>query len=129
MDGQGMLFSDRVELGAGGERSAPYQHASTSSQAGARFIDQQGKRGTVAGHIVQALWEAGPAGMTVEELAAEVTRRRGKQTKETTITGRVAGDRPELFNSVRKREQGRASASGIPVDVYVHRAHYIGGVW
>lgn len=106
-------------------RSAPCQPGSVSSEAGARAA--AAVRPTVARCIVQALEAAGPAGMTIEQLAAAVSRLRGRHTKEAAINGRICGDRPELGHAVTKTGRTRPNRSGVAAAVYMLR-RFVGGM-
>lgn len=101
----------------------PRQPGSESSAAGARYMCGW-RRNTVAGMILNILRERGPVsadgsrgGATIDELADEVSHRRGVPTMPGTICGRIAGAN-ELAGLVRKSGRRRPGRAGVENDVY-----------
>jgi len=124
MDAPRTPFDPPPSLDIAKHRSVPHQPASDSSRDGARWLTRDKARlSSVQQCIVAALDAAGPSGLTIEQLAEEVTRRRGFKTKETTICGRIAGDPPELDEWLVKSGRREPSAANVYVDVYVHRRY------
>jgi len=113
-------------------RPAPCRMESPGSRAGAAFVERHGRRRTVAAWIIWLLARAGPVthagqrgGCTIEELAELVSRYRAKPTSVATICGRIAGERAELAEWVRKSGYLRRGRAGTSVDVYVHRDYFL----
>lgn len=109
-------------------RRAPRQADSETSCAAADRVERTGTRVTVWTLIVAALLDAGPDGLTIAELAGQVTQRRGRWTSEATICGRVAGRDSELDALVCRSGRQRVNASGARADVWIHRVYAASGV-
>jgi len=78
---------------------APH-NGSDTSRAGARKISSE--RINLETYVKVALWNAGRSGLTLCELTEAVTKRRGKTTKETSLTGRL-----DTLSGYRKDESGK----------------------
>ena len=114
----------RLTVADAARRPAPYQaESATSAAAGKAF--ERGPRSQLQKLIVRVLLQAGPEGLTIEQIADRVSESRGR-TKETSICGRVAGRQAELGRWVLKTGRTRRNASGHRADVWVHVA-YRGG--
>ena len=79
------------------------------------------ERDTITSHIAAALWNAGPEGLTRHELRDIVSQRRGKATKETSLTQSIA----DLIESGHVHDSGRPRPgdTNVAITVYLHTKH------
>lgn len=123
-----------------GHRPAPSTDSATSQQA-AKRLQNSDVRMPIWTAILLELEECGPVsqaaghgpnatigGATAEELADAVAARLGRPVKETTIHGRICGQRAELANYVMRTDYKRLTRAGYPAYVYALTARAEGHI-
>jgi hypothetical protein len=115
MTGQLDMFS-AWNAAASKPRETPPPEAPTRREGGAAHIAPD--RDTITSHIAAALWNAGAEGLTRHELRDIVSQRRGRLTKETSLTQSIA----DLIESGHVRDSGRTRPgdTNVAITVYLH---------
>lgn len=107
----------------------PAHNGTDTSEAGARKIAREA--GNLRTMVVGSLASAGERGLTLQELAPIVSRKRGTPTKETSLTGRLdelsgyeGGRLDRQKQWAVKTTLRRDGGAGVPCAVWVHIRHW-----